>query len=140
MATINRFEIGGIFYDCEDLDAQNKITALQRQMDLNYGSAQNVSAMELADNTQKVLFTAQKRGVVFTRAYATVQDDTPQDRYVNIYINGTPLFGIGNLAAYPGVWTLGEFPLKPGDVLSVQKNSASSPPVTVGGTFVPYYE
>lgn len=140
MAEINRFEIGGIFYDCEDADAQSKITALQRQMDLNYSSAENVAGMELNDNTQKVFFTAQKRGVLFVRAHATTQDTTPQDRYVNTYVNNTPLFGIGNLAAYPGVWTIGQFQLRPGDVLSVQKNSPSSPPVTVAGTFVPYYE
>lgn len=139
MAKVNRFEIGGIFYDCEDADAQNKITALQRQGNLNYGAVSYAQRAVLSNTTEHQIFAATERCQIQIRSFPT---DTPEDadsRAVYVKVNGALMGAFGNDSAYPGTSMLGTWQLSPGDTVVVQRVGAGAHPVAVDATIIPYY-
>lgn len=139
MAEINRFEIGGIFYDCEDADAQDKITALQRQRDLNYSAVTYAERVILSDATEHRVLAADKRCQIQIRSFPTEGPEDRDSRAVYVKVNGALMGAFGNDSSYPGTSMLGTWQLSPGDVVVVQRVSAGVHPVAVDATIIPYY-
>lgn len=139
MANVNRFEIGGIFYDCEDSDAQSKIAALQRQGDLNYSAATYPERVVLSDTAEHRVFTAGGRCQIQMRSFPTEGAENFDSRGVYVKISGALMGAFGNNSAYPGTITLGTWQLSAGDVVVVQRVSAGAYPVAVDTTIIPYY-
>ena len=139
MATTNKFEIGGIFYDCEDTDARNKMTALQRQGNLNYSAVAYPQRVVLSDVTEHQIFTATERCQIQIRSFPTEAPTDTDSRAVYVKVNGALMGAFGNDSAYPGTSMLGTWQLSPGDVVVVQRVGAGAHPVAVDATVIPYY-
>lgn len=139
MATINRFEIGGIIYDCEDADARNEITALQRQGDLNYSNVTYIPAEALSDTAEHRIFTANGRCQIQIRSFPTEGSANPDNRAVYIKVNGVLMGAFGNDSANPGTTMLGTWQLSPGDIVVAQRAITGVYPVAVEAIAIPYY-
>lgn len=139
MAKIDRFEIGGIFYDCEDADAQNKITALQRQRVLNYGATTAQPTPQIQTASPVNVFTAGERLQLRICSDISEVYESPSVRRFSIRVNGTEVAWVGSDASYPGAVLMAELDLSPGDVVSIAK----ADPQTATGRFLlystPYY-
>lgn len=139
MAAINRFEIGGIFYDCEDSDAQSKIAALQRQRGLDYSAVTYAERAVLSDTAEHRIFTATGRCQIQIRSFPTEVPADADSRAVYIKVNGVLMGAFGNDSPYPGTSMLGTWQLSPGDIVVVQRANAGVHPVAVDATIIPYY-
>lgn len=140
MATINRFEVGGIFYDCEDSDAQNKITALQRQRVLNYAGFQWEQEKTVSNGNPQSYGPFTKRGMAILRASPASGDPGTGQRNLRIKVNDSQITILGGPNQNPGIWHLGNYPLKPGDVITLEVFDADTLPAIVHCTFVPFEE
>ena len=139
MAVINRFEIGGIFYECEDTNAQDKISALQRQRDLNYSAVTYAERVVLSSTDERRVLTAGGRCQIQIRSFPTEGPADPDSRAVYVKVNGFLMGAFGNDSAYPGTTVLGTWQLSPGDTVDVQRVSAGAHPVAVDAPIIPYY-
>lgn len=139
MANVNRFEIGGIFYDCEDTDAQNKITALQRQRVLNYGATTAQPTPQIETTNPVNVLTAGERLQLRICSDTSEVYETQSVRRFSIRVNGTEVARAGSDAPYPGAVLMAELDLSPGDVVSIAKADSQ----TATGRFLlystPYY-
>lgn len=139
MAEINRFEIGGIFYDCEDEDARGEIASLQRQRGLNYAATIKQYTPQIETTAPVNVFTAGERLQLRIYTDTTEVSETPSIRRFSIRVNGVEVATAGPDAAYPGAVLMIELDLLPGDVISIAKADV----VAATGKFLlyatPYY-
>lgn len=140
MAMINRFEVGGIFYDCEDSDAQDKITEIQRQRALRYADFQWEQEKVVSNGSPQNYGPFAKRGMAILRASPASGDPGTGQRNLRIKVNGSQITILGGPNQNPGIWLLGNYPLKPGDIITLEAFDASSLPATVHCTFIPFEE
>ena len=138
MAAINRFEIGGIFYECEDSDAQNKITALQQLQRPLYSQREVVPNTVITGVQPTTLYTATKKCVVHLGAFPADHAGEIISRGIEVIINQQPVMSCGTDSQSPGGWFMGSYELYPGDVLAVRKLSNEGNGVYVGGSAIPY--
>ncbi len=140
MAEINRFEIGGIFYDCEDADARSEIASLQRQSRLNYSQIQSGGPLPIQSVTPTVVHTATKHVKVYVYVPIPYDESMTAARTMRVWINGQAVVEAGGTAQYVGPWTMGDFDLWEGDVLSVSKSAEEFGTNQIAWRIVPYYE
>lgn len=138
MAEINRFEIGGIFYDCEDTDAQNKMAELAGVQRPMYARAEYIALVTVNDTTEKTVYTASRKCQLSIHGFAADAEGQTVSRVVSVFVNGTQLEALGVNGPYPGSWSLGTYMLFPGDVLSVRKVEASGNSVSIDGVAIPF--
>jgi len=138
MANVNRFEIGGIFYDCEDSDARNEIEALQQKQRPLYTQREVVPDTVITSVQPTTLYTATKKCVVHLGAFPADHVDETISRGIELIVNQRPVMSCGTDSPNPGGWFLGSYELYPGDVLTVRKLSDQGNGVTVMGSAVPY--
>lgn len=140
MAEINRFEIGGIFYDCEDEDARNEIASLQRRSRLNYSQTESGGPLLIQSTTPIVIHTATKRVRVYVYVPGPYDESLTAARTMNVWINGQFITQAGGTSQYVGPWQMGNFDLWEGDVLSMSKAAEGFGANQVAWKVVPYYE
>ena len=140
MAEINRFEIGGIFYDCEDEDARNGIASLQRKSRLNYSEIESGGPLLIQTVAPTVIYTATKHVRVYVYVPGPYDETLTAARTMNVLINGQLITQAGGTSQYVGPWQMGDFDLWEGDVLSMSKVAESFGANQVAWKVVPYYE
>lgn len=139
MAEINRFEIGGIFYDCKDGDARNEIASLQRKSRLDYSQTAQGGLLEVPTAAPVTVYAATGHVRVYVYVQYPYDESVVAARTMRIFINGQLVMRAGGTAQYVGPWTMGEFDLWEGDVLSIGKEQDGYGTNTVSWTVTPYY-
>ncbi len=140
MAGVDRFEIGGIFYDNEDTDARAQIAALQRQSRLDYSQTASGGPLLIQTATPVPIYTATKHVKVYVYVAIPYDESSVAARTMRIWINGQVVVEAGGSAQYVGPWSMGDFDLWEGDVLSVSKLAEEFGANQIAWRVIPYYE